>query len=358
MKNTIFSLLCAVFFGFFSTNGWAAPAINSVSGTIGHNQSVTISGSGFGSKPKPSPILWDTVDNIPSYSGLSDGATIPMGGSNPWPSPYGNSSGGNHVKYETSDSQRGVSTAMYKASNQVMAYLDGLTWTATNYVYVSWWWKPATSFLSGDHSSKILRMSNSSNETTKTFSWTQMHNYIWNDPNYCGIEWENWNGNINNWNFIEAWFNSADRTYVLRINGSVLTSHSWSSCSASNFNELWKIGFDGGGTSPPSLTWWMDDIYVDSSFARIMLGNASTYAASTHFEMQVPTAWSNSSVSVKVNTGAFAANQQAYLYVVDANGNINSQGYPITIGGGGARGALPPAQDNPPSAPSGLRIIE
>ena len=334
MKRNLFFFIFAIFGGLLATYAWAAPNISSVNGTISHNQSVIISGTGFGTKAVPAPVLWDTVDNIASYYGLSDGETIPVGGANPWPSPYGNSSGNDFVKYNTSDAQRGVSTAQYKATNIRGGYLDGLTWPATNYAYVSWWWKTDTNVSGTNHSSKFLRMSDASNEVNKTFSWTQMQAIVYSNPNYCANVWPSFNGNPNNWNFLEAWFDNTNQTFTIRVNGTILTSTSWTSCSSFTFNELWKIGFDGGGVSPPSITWWMDDIYVDNSFSRVILGNASTYAASTHLEIQIPTVWSNTSVSVKVNTGVFAANQQAYFYVVDADGNVNTNGYPIVIGGG------------------------
>src|SRR3989339_97560 len=315
-----------------------SPVINSISGNIFNNSPITISGSGFGAKTVAAPVLWDRVDNISSYSNLTNGATIPVGGSNPWPSPYGNSSGDGLVKYNTSDTQRGISTAQYKATNAVAGYLDGLTWTATNYAYVSWWWKQDRDVSGGDHSSKFLRMSNVSDETGKTFSFTQMANYVYGPDGYCqnsgGLQWDGWGGNANSWNFIETWFNSSNRTYTIRINGQELSNNiSWSGCSAFSFNELWKIGFDGGGTNPPAITWWMDDIYVDNTFSRVMLGNASTYSASTHLEMQTPTAWSTNSVTINANQGSFTPGQTAYLYIIDANGNA-SNGYPVTIGGG------------------------
>jgi hypothetical protein len=331
----------------FAAQGWAQPTISSVAGSPSHGQTLTITGSAFGTKPTAAPVLWDTVDNISSYTGLSNGATIPMGGANPWPSPYGNSSGNNRVKYNTADLQRGVSTAQYKVTNANDGYLDGLTWAATNYAYVSWWWKTDTNVGPGDHSSKFLRMSNASDETGKTFSWNQQAAYLFNNPDYVGNVWVGFNGNPNSWSFFEAWFNSANQTWAVRVNGSYLANSTWTGA-AFQFNELWRIGFDGGGNSPPSITWWMDDIYVDSSLARVMLGNASTYAGSRHFEMQIATAWSNSSVSVVVNQGSFGLGSAAYVYVVDASGAVNANGFPVTITSG------VPA----PPAPTALRVVQ
>src|SRR5207248_10898297 len=63
-----------------------------------------------------------------------------------------------------------------------------------------------------------------------------------------------------------------------------------------------------------------------------------TYAASTIREVQIPTAWSGSSISLTVNLGKFQTGQTAYLYVVDSNGQANSAGVPITVGSGGGGG--------------------
>lgn len=77
---------------------------------------------------------------------------------------------------------------------------------------------------------------------------------------------------------------------------------------------------------------WVDDVYVDTTWARVMLGNASTLSASTRIEPQIPSAWSTSGVTVTVNTGTFAANETAYLFVVDST-DATSSGYPLTLGG-------------------------
>ncbi len=355
MKSNFFSLMFAVISVLAVTNyGWAAPSVNSADGTFSQGQSINISGSGFGTKPTAAPVLWDTVDNIPSYSGLSDGNSIPVGGSNPWPSPYGNSSGKNYVKYNTNDGQRGVSSAQYKATNQTTAYLDGLTWPATGYTYVSWWWKTDTNVGGGDHSSKFLRMSDASDEVNRTFSWTQRQDYVYDTSSSCdfvnqyGVDFQNYCSDfsytysqpVNTWVFFEAWFNSKNQTYTLRMNGSKIRTTSYSPGTTS-FNELWKIGFDGGGNSPPSITWWMDDIYVDNSFSRVMLGNAPTYDSSTHFEMQPLSSWSEGSITAKFNQGSFANGATAYIYIIDASGAVNSNGYPITIGGGSGPAPTP-----------------
>ncbi|MEZ5543294.1 MAG: hypothetical protein R3F42_14830 [Pseudomonadota bacterium] len=316
----------------FVTQSYAAPAINGVTGVLDNNNSIAISGSGFGTKSTVAPVLWDKVDNIAAYSKLANGASIPVGGANPFDQNEG-PNGSGAVKYNTSDPQRGNSTAQYSAANR--GVLGGLTWSATDYTYVSWWFKYDRSVSGGDHSSKWIRLSDSSDLTGHTFSWTQMHNYLVGSGTECTLVWATTGNSPNEWLFYEAWFDTAAKKYIVRVNGKIVSNSSWTSSCSYQINELWKIGFDGGGNSPPSMAWWMDDIYVDRSFARVMLGNAPTYSGSDQFEMQVPSAWSASSISVTVNTGAFNSGSTAYLYIVDANGNVNNSGYPVVIGAAG-----------------------
>jgi hypothetical protein len=72
------------------------------------------------------------------------------------------------------------------------------------------------------------------------------------------------------------------------------------------------------------------DIYLDTSLARVVLGNAATLDACTLREVQIPTAWSESSISIVANLGAMSSGQTAYLFVVDSDG-IASEGFPIAL---------------------------
>ena len=83
-----------------------------------------------------------------------------------------------------------------------------------------------------------------------------------------------------------------------------------------------------------SATWdeadsyWADDVYADSTWARVMIGNASTLASSTRREIQIPRAWSDATISITVNLGTFASVEGTYLFVVNALGAV-SPGYPL-----------------------------
>jgi hypothetical protein len=100
---------------------------------------------------------------------------------------------------------------------------------------------------------------------------------------------------------------------------------------------------------------YYDDIYVQTGTqARVELCAESTWAGKKHCEIQVPSDWSDNSVTLAANQGSFTNGQQAYLYVIDSSGALNSSGYPVTIGSGG--GTPPPTDTTPPAAPTGLKV--
>jgi hypothetical protein len=73
------------------------------------------------------------------------------------------------------------------------------------------------------------------------------------------------------------------------------------------------------------------DVYLDYSRARVVLGNAPTYAESSIREVQIPQSWSDSAITLSVNLGKFTDGQTAYLYVVDPNGTV-SAGRAVVVG--------------------------
>jgi hypothetical protein len=74
---------------------------------------------------------------------------------------------------------------------------------------------------------------------------------------------------------------------------------------------------------------WFDDICLASTQARVELGNNSNWNNCTHREIQIPSSWSSSSITVDFNQGSFPGSTQVYLFVVDADGNASS-GYAVT----------------------------
>jgi hypothetical protein len=88
--------------------------------------------------------------------------------------------------------------------------------------------------------------------------------------------------------------------------------------------------YQGNGLGGNS-TVWNDDYYISDSQARVEIGNASTWSSCTQREIQVPTSWGDSSITIDVQEGGFSSLTGKYLYVVDSSGDV-SDGYEITDG--------------------------
>lgn len=89
---------------------------------------------------------------------------------------------------------------------------------------------------------------------------------------------------------------------------------------------------------------YIDDVYVDTTWARIELGDNLVYGSCAHREMQSPTAWSTNSASFTVNRGSFLDSDPVYAFLCDSAGDC-SAGLPLfeSGGGGGGGGGTKPA---------------
>ena len=84
---------------------------------------------------------------------------------------------------------------------------------------------------------------------------------------------------------------------------------------------------------PPGSYIWVDDIYIDDTWARVVIGNKPVYADCTQIEIQIPTTWDNDKgeIAITINQGSFDTLDGRYIYVIDANNVPNAVGYPIVL---------------------------
>jgi hypothetical protein len=103
------------------------------------------------------------------------------------------------------------------------------------------------------------------------------------------------------------------------------------------FNETWRYlnlgqGVTSNFTGTIDITVSYDDVYVDTSPARVELCDSPTWAGRAHCEIQPITTWSASNISFTFNQGSFLTGQTCYLYVVDVNGVYDTNGYAVVTG--------------------------
>lgn len=86
---------------------------------------------------------------------------------------------------------------------------------------------------------------------------------------------------------------------------------------------------------------YVDDVYMDTSRARVEICDVATWANRTHCEIQPSVEWSDTGITATLNSGSFAIGATAYAIVVDSFGAA-SNGEAVTIPGGPqSRGTVP-----------------
>jgi hypothetical protein len=103
-----------------------------------------------------------------------------------------------------------------------------------------------------------------------------------------------------------------------------------------------------GSLSHPTF----DDFYFASGpncRARVEIGDKDTYEACTNLTITTPTAWQDSEITTTVRRGSLKPCKTYYLYVFDANGNVNAKGFPVS---------LVTSSGEKPCPPKGLKIVK
>lgn len=357
--------------------------ITAVSDTVGHGRSITISGSGFGTKSPAAPIKWDTFDDAGAVDGDRLATEQPE-----WIDP-GNPDGG----YYTSD---------YAYSGELSVQNEHLLpWTShenfkTNYfvtgeqdtIFYSYYFR----YVGGYTSSYAMNIklgrinwlagagnwynghgATTANNVSPLLGRCDVRYSFWNETGdtlrsphvntpdgqsylYCSVDMTRWNridfykamsdpgvynGHIFMWNVTIGDYDIDDDALRTSLSGWDMNADlvALPLMYANQYDQTVEFAL------------MVDDVYVDNTLARVELGNNASFFNCTRREMQIPSAWAADAITVTVNTGAFNSNDTAYLFVVNADGTP-STGYPVVIGAAATGGGEEPGEL---TAPTNLR---
>ncbi len=352
MKKIISTIITFLFLPSFVL---AAPSAPTVSGAVAHGQSISLSGTGFGTKSPVAPLLWDSVDG--KYSGITNGGIVPLGGTNPW----AEASLEVPVHFKTTN-PRGKWTAHYTntgtSNGEGKAGLGGNNYPGTTLLYASWWmWLDKTA-CTPSYSNKYTRFTDDGGwgSNVQTFIWAPSQTILFGvDVGDVGGEWIDTCGKTG-WQRMESVIDNNTtphpKVYLSVDNTAWGTQPQPISSSLSkNITGIGCIGFDGSNTptaQQPTIDW--GEVYVDNTRARVEICNNSVKANATHCEPQIPhTTWNSTAIQVTVNQGSFADSSSAYIIVSDSAGAWGT-GTLITFGSSGG------GDTTAPSCPSGLSI--
>lgn len=367
-----------------SANG--EPSIESHAGPWRHLGEVAIRGSSFGVKQPAPPLLWDDGMSAPALESHYDhwlpkssvmgdeynmayrpvsfrGVEGPhprvkfmLGGAHACSSYPGYDGGANVGIGKANRSQKYFIDYYYRVdpaydeenadgddnmkelvlTNSAKSfYPDG--WGAFGYACWKVWTSPDVNFQSPVALSAMTLNPKSEHVSVPNPSEKRHNNPI---RNWVKMQWEGvYNNVLDGPSIALTTYPDGVRTDRDR-NGDPLTVYEWFRGHWSGFpkeNDLRFIGLGGYARVPRmndgknSFRYW-SCVYMDNTWARVILADALTYDSATIVEPQIPKTWSEDSISFAVNLGQLPDEGRVYLYVFDVDNNVNASGYPITLG--------------------------
>jgi hypothetical protein len=346
-----------------------SPRLSSVSGTASHGSSLTISGSSFGSKGHAEPAIYDDFDNaapgniagrsVPYHNGIFSGystweegwngnleppsivrdAAIPKPSSvyharasflsNEYWSRRLQIAGDN---FDTGD-ERYIS--FYYRFTRTGPGVPGQTkawiaFPAGSGSDVAYW---STAFGDGNVGCQSggwrQHLADSPSDGAEQYSslggldlegeWVRFETYLKQSSN-----------DVANGVWLQTTYRPTLGTReVLSWNNKILRNNK----SGGNPWELWEIGgayYDMCDPGVQTATIDIDELYIDSTPARVEVCDGPTFAGSTRCELQIASLWSDTSITITFNRG-YLNTGAAYVYVITPSGGVNATGYAINI---------------------------
>ena len=313
--------------------------ISSVSGQLAQENAVAITGLNFGTRD---------INNNLIYDGMESGSFNPR-----WTSP----------RALTVDSESRHARSQYAAHIDFKNYAENGFFTGgandPGPWFCQYWFKLGDNWTWGTTGSdqlganlsniKMFRMwesgSSVENFYIASFGWEDVM-FISNSgvdaqekfyaANGYQTKWAPGSWHLFQFEFKDSSLGVADGAFRWWIDGELEfeDTHMMTREDEAPYKRPYILGFfnSWGDNSTDSNDFWLDDAYIDDSWARVELGNASSYESCTHREIQPLVDWSATQVRVTLNQGSFNAGEAAYLFVVGPTGQ-RSPGFPVTIGG-------------------------
>ncbi len=376
MRTSAF--LC-LFLLLFASTAFAVPDVTHVSGTLTHKGTLTITGTGFGTKSPAAPVFWDACDaastnsmatyyqgsvlpncadgnkgdaNITTMKAHYDDAYPDLGGT-PMPLPHSRVT--KYIAGATSTCS-GAWGASYDCANIVFTRT---AWPARA-LYTMYWYRVAPTFHQENNTSYSSNMKEIAVNPPPNGAYLDgpPQQYIdWcngdvpsdNDPADAKMRCEvpaNTSGcsayplmvsnPMQGWLHTELVWDSTGYKWAFSNGAEVVESATL--CSYKPFRSDYMTVSWGGFTRIPltdpagNYRYWTG-IYADSTFSRVMLGNTPTWSTCTKREPQPPITWSSTSIEVEINLGSFTDDDPVFVFVFDSTNAENPVGEPVTTGG-------------------------
>lgn len=324
----------------------------SVSGSQAQGGALTITGVNFGTKSTAAPFVFEGLEPSGAYA------------SSKWSNPFGSNPPNSDQEQIVTTNQRNANSTHsiyfnYKGTTDGdMGYLETTASTGRNW-FMSYWAELGTNW---DWGTTLNSGASSTDNLGNIKFWR-----VW-EPAGCngGDDSAIMTIHLNNGDM--EWWDRAANAHSISFNvTSLITKNAWhhyewvfqDSSAANTADGSLQFYFDGtryvnasgvtfrstgcgtkypfvlnywnsqGSSATDDNDYWEDDIYVDSSMARVYVCPSGTFASRGQCELQAPTSWSSTSITVTANIGSLTTLTGKYVFVCDTSNTCNSTGYQI-----------------------------
>lgn len=322
-----------------------------------HGQSYTLTGSGFGTKPtQDAPYLWDDCSGTDVFDLWDEVYGINQ------PDPACDTQYQTVIRSVARAHSRGTKYITHGRNNSSISFdatgalCKGFTTSSGLRTYLSHYYRidPLWDWSAGAANLKTFAWG----ESEATYATTYWYNN-YAEPELASRYWKTdampgVQSGYTPW-YADAHYIVADPSIDPRTTWVKFEYECYWRTDGSGVTRFWESGnrrFDCTGQNdwspqgyrsimvggygrpyPDADNWdYMQDIYLDNSWCRVMLGNNTTLATSTVREPQIITSWADGSISFTVNAGAIADSATAYLHVVTADGTVLNNVETVTVG--------------------------
>lgn len=314
-----------------SAPAYSQPSVSEIFGSLDDTETVTITGGGFGSKVPAAPFRWDDFESGEPGTPVTGWQTF----SPPTSPPSYDSKGrvpGDQSVYQNFRDHYACALMIYPLPSFEKMYVTG------------WWFNEV-----GGAPSRNVKLinwtggqgyGNTENPQNRTDFYPNTgsgHLYATDSDGHVAQGWE-LSGDLysGEWMRVERFVDiTAGKSWIkrnLQMWADIEDANLYANDDAYTMLLITHYFAKDTGTPTPWMDSYWGELYIDTTPARVELGNADTWDGCTVREIQIPSAWSPTTISFAVHQGTFTSGQTAYLYVVNEDEQHNTVGFPVTIG--------------------------
>lgn len=326
---------------------WCVPSITSATSTgVAKGATLTISGSGFGTKSPSLPLAWSdfeasskAISSLSSQPNQLDGTMVQS-------STYSSWDGSSFVlatDFRVNQGGKEQLNQTLSGASTVYVYCDRLTSFSTQginqFKFFRIWSTSLSSpdFLSEYGSAGVGAVSY--NEVDTNYPNRFDNNSMYTSSMTWMSERMIWtHGNITS---PAPPGDTADGTYRYFRNGFKWVDKSDIPNGGYQGNTMGQGGIfidaeNENGIQPPTGAYELvDNVYIDTTYAVMEISTCSTLSANCAMIPQPATAWSATSITAYLHYDQFASTMTFYAYVTDASSSTNTSGTQLTLSSSG-----------------------